>query len=51
MKVKNKLKIKISARPGKIRKVWKRKPVARIKTSDKAKLRDQILAKEIRDDR
>jgi len=49
MKAKNKLKIKIPGRPPKVRKIWKLKPIARVKTSDKAKLSDQIQAKELRE--
>ncbi len=51
MKAQNKLKIKISASTAKIRKVWKLKPVPRVKTSDKAKLRDRVRAQELRDER
>jgi hypothetical protein len=49
MKAKNKLKIKIAGRPPKIRRVWKLKPVARVKTSDKAQLSDRIHARELRE--
>ncbi|MGH7740269.1 MAG: hypothetical protein ACREL1_09005 [bacterium] len=51
MKIPKKIKIKVKARPEKLRRIWKVKPMVRVKPSDRKVRLGRIREREARDDR